>query len=412
MANIFFDFSGSPWYKVSNLVFHQNVICTTDNSKLEEYDPFYYYNNPIPSDIITDILGENLDKNQPTFIHTLFLSLDPSNLEQVKKWVLHFGLLNPFDNSEAVCPGEICIYEDFYETYMGSSWDLFENTFDENKKNNDYANENNLNPIFFLETISGYITDMQAIVSAMQYIKTGYGEVDESLFSLFDDFYFNEDRTMKSWERHAISSSAYWENVNNSIFHKQNAVDTTGWTKAPAEDEECICDYYFSPVNIDTMRKWKRIDNVLYCKDVPMLDFFETRELNIDGNLFNIKDCRLHDKRKNYVLSQLRNKNPLEVRHILDIVKYYFNFNSSMIHPIYDISENGLPSFRWKYDSLNGLILFLIFLDISANKSPNKCKAKNCSRYFIPTRKDAIYCSETCKNRARQQRHRAKSKIE
>lgn len=74
------------------------------------------------------------------------------------------------------------------------------------------------------------------------------------------------------------------------------------------------------------------------------------------------------------------------------------------------VFKNGTYSFSWNFSTLLSALYFMFSLDLVEDKIPVECQNTLCKRFFIPNKTGAIYCSDTCQNRAKQQRHRAKVK--
>lgn len=72
--------------------------------------------------------------------------------------------------------------------------------------------------------------------------------------------------------------------------------------------------------------------------------------------------------------------------------------------------ENNSYNLSWNFSNLISAMYFMLSLDLSANKVPLQCSNPLCKRFFIPNKTGALYCSDTCQNRAKQQRYRAKKK--
>lgn len=60
-------------------------------SRVGNYDPFYYYYHSVPEKVSVDVLGNT--KGYEHKIHTLFASVDVEDTERIVRLVQHFGLL-------------------------------------------------------------------------------------------------------------------------------------------------------------------------------------------------------------------------------------------------------------------------------------------------------------------------------
>ncbi len=70
-----------------------------------------------------------------------------------------------------------------------------------------------------------------------------------------------------------------------------------------------------------------------------------------------------------------------------------------------DEGKDGHPSLSWTSGPMISQFYFMLALDITNGKMPRKCMNIKCKKYFTPTRKSNLYCSETCKERAKQHRY-------
>jgi len=92
-----------------------------------------------------------------------------------------------------------------------------------------------------------------------------------------------------------------------------------------------------------------------------------------------------------------------------DILETIFDTHLKGIHP-YSSFDNQEMTIQWDFDTLLSALYFMLATDIAANRPPAICNNKLCGNIFTPTRDDHVYCDDICKNRAKQQRHRAKNK--
>ncbi len=80
-----------------------------------------------------------------------------------------------------------------------------------------------------------------------------------------------------------------------------------------------------------------------------------------------------------------------------------------------NISTTLIPSEKsyalsWEFKDLLPALYLMLAFDLSGDKHPTQCSNPLCQRYFTPAKTGALYCSDTCQNRAKQQRYRAKQK--
>ncbi|WP_027938715.1 CGNR zinc finger domain-containing protein [Anaeroarcus burkinensis] len=74
------------------------------------------------------------------------------------------------------------------------------------------------------------------------------------------------------------------------------------------------------------------------------------------------------------------------------------------------VFKNDNYQLVWDFYNLISAMYFMFTLDLASNKAPIQCQNALCKRFFIPRRPRALYCSDTCQNRAKQQRHRDREK--
>jgi len=335
----------ATWVKINKFELINNVICLSEKSVIEEYNPFYYYTNPIDQNIVNEILGDSLNRQQDFFIHNLLLSIDHTNTDQILKWIKHFGVLFPFadkDNSFTHDPNDLLS-------------ELPEEFFDEN----DNLLNPSLKPVAYLNEISEEIHLMQFTITAIKVADSNYAESESFIKSILIDDYFMD----------FLSDNGFFSILKGKISilpETDNVIDEQLRNEFDA-----------------------KIPNADFTKDVrPIISIIEKcRKTNSIQLAFNHLGNRLLD----------------------ELIEFIFSTKLHDISPLLK-SDNGKFTFKFINSSLAGLIYFFIALNTSANVLPRKCFLKSCHRYFIPTRDDAIYCSDTCKNRAKQQRHRAKAK--
>lgn len=77
--------------------------------------------------------------------------------------------------------------------------------------------------------------------------------------------------------------------------------------------------------------------------------------------------------------------------------------------PVYDARRKAWQ-FGWECNSLLGWIYLLTFLSLVEGKMFRRCLRDNCRKFFIPTRSNAKYCSDACRNAEQQARHQAKKR--
>ncbi|VBB08574.1 Hypothetical protein LUCI_3852 [Lucifera butyrica] len=77
-----------------------------------------------------------------------------------------------------------------------------------------------------------------------------------------------------------------------------------------------------------------------------------------------------------------------------------------------DKANGNQPSLAWTSGPMISQLYFMLALDITAGKMPRKCMNDKCHRYFTPARSSTRYCSDICKERAKQHRHYKKLKNE
>ncbi|MEW6229815.1 MAG: hypothetical protein AB1700_17270, partial [Bacillota bacterium] len=75
---------------------------------------------------------------------------------------------------------------------------------------------------------------------------------------------------------------------------------------------------------------------------------------------------------------------------------------------IYD-AEKKAWLFGWQCNSLLGWVYLLTFLDLVQGRTFRRCARRNCGRLFIPTRPNAMYCSDACRNAEHQACHRERN---
>jgi len=76
--------------------------------------------------------------------------------------------------------------------------------------------------------------------------------------------------------------------------------------------------------------------------------------------------------------------------------------------PIYDAQKKAWL-FGWQCNSLLGWVYLLTFLDLVQGRTFRRCARRNCGRLFIPTRPNAMYCSDACRNAEHQACHRERN---
>ncbi len=91
------NYEGSSWLKLRKYVLRDGMIVPVLSQGrsywIEDsttYYPFTYHTSPVPSRLLTKILGENRESAKPVYLHTLFASLNQQ--DEVLRWINHFGL--------------------------------------------------------------------------------------------------------------------------------------------------------------------------------------------------------------------------------------------------------------------------------------------------------------------------------
>lgn len=77
-----------------------------------------------------------------------------------------------------------------------------------------------------------------------------------------------------------------------------------------------------------------------------------------------------------------------------------------------DKANGNQPSLAWTSGPMISQLYFMLALDITAGKMPRQCMNDKCHRYFTPARSSTRYCSDICKERAKQHRHYKRLKNE
>lgn len=70
------------------------------------------------------------------------------------------------------------------------------------------------------------------------------------------------------------------------------------------------------------------------------------------------------------------------------------------------------PAWNWSVPNLISAMYFMLFMDLTTKGPPLKCANPGCNQFFFPVnaKKDTIYCSHTCYNRAHQRNNKARKK--
>lgn len=294
----------STWVSIQNAVIQNDTIGFIDTPKAKLYDPFDYYYNPVPEEIISDILGTRNNLQNIT-LYTLFASLDPLNDEQILKWVYHFGIPIEF------------------------------NPYPPNNPNSKLFEKNEL-------------------LSGENFLYCDDGDEDQ---------YSNNYRQL-----------AYRFRIKNEIYSFKFV------TKVISEQKKGNIPH-FSSNDSNTFTRTKSFLKTLH----------QSQELLLWGK----RHLRM-------LTSELLISSDGDISYILD--EYLKNIYPSLVF------KNGAFSFSWNFSTLLSALYFMLALDLVENKIPIECQNPLCRRFFIPNKTGAIYCSDTCQNRAKQQRHRAKVK--
>lgn len=81
----------SNWYKASDYQLDAGMLISpAKNASIEYYDPFSFYENDIPDEIVSGIFGDVFSTKFK--LHTAFASLDYNNKEMLLNWVRAFGV--------------------------------------------------------------------------------------------------------------------------------------------------------------------------------------------------------------------------------------------------------------------------------------------------------------------------------
>lgn len=151
---------------------------------------------------------------------------------------------------------------------------------------------------------------------------------------------------------------------------------------------------------------WNLKEFVFECsKDTNFLEFLCSENFFL---LFENKKDKYFMRPASEVLNEIYQSYDND---LLDkMIESLFSYKLHKIIPKIKITD-GNARLEITNTSLLGLLYYFLALDVSDPFAPRKCAAKGCSRHFTPTREGTLYCSDTCKNRAKQQRHRDKLKI-
>ncbi len=76
------------------------------------------------------------------------------------------------------------------------------------------------------------------------------------------------------------------------------------------------------------------------------------------------------------------------------------------VSPALEPAEDGGFRQRWLASTLLGAFAMMVLLDLTEQRRLLQCEA--CGRLFVTKSYQAIYCSDTCRNRVQKQRHRAR----
>lgn len=107
---------------------------------------------------------------------------------------------------------------------------------------------------------------------------------------------------------------------------------------------------------------------------------------------------------------ELYSSSSLSYQYVNALFQYYLSNICPCIN-WNDEENNGQPSLSWTSGPMLSQLYFMLALDITAGKMPRKCMNLKCQRYFTPARNSTLYCSDTCKERAKQHRHYKRSKM-
>ena len=261
-----------------------------------KYNPFDYYHNPVPDNVVSDILGKR-ENPQPVTLYTLFASLDPRNHEQLLKWIYHFGVprfMYQHPQVAGECDDSFPLVDDLTNVAKAQAYarDVFVD----------------LAPLAFIQDdIEAFATIIQ--LSTFQYRSIQFGSADHPV-------------------KRSLLRGPYYPNP-----------------------------YGIQPESQDQVKINAGID--------AMLD------------------------NENMVI--------------------YFNRFLEGVHPV--LRHDGEYTLTWNFPSLLSAMYFMLALDLKDNITPTQCSNHLCGRYFVAKRKRALYCSDTCQNRAKQQRHREKKAL-
>jgi hypothetical protein len=115
------------------------------------------------------------------------------------------------------------------------------------------------------------------------------------------------------------------------------------------------------------------------------------------------------------ISSPIRSRDQMSKVSSLDVIDYanellcdVFNFfpvnlryAAGMAHDMPEMEPSGIRP----------ALYYMLRLDYLYQRQIKLCARPNCGGYFVPDRKDRIYCSGSCSNSAKQRRHTARSKL-
>lgn len=79
------------------------------------------------------------------------------------------------------------------------------------------------------------------------------------------------------------------------------------------------------------------------------------------------------------------------------------------VRPVLQRDTDGSPALGWESPSLLASFAMMFLLDVANAKTVRQCAA-DCPVVFVADAYQALYCSETCQNRAQKQRYRERAK--
>lgn len=336
------------WYRNKNIILYKGIICLTDTGDYETYEPQKYINGFVPSDIVNDILGEKTLSQQPFNLITLLLSLDIKNDEQILRWIKYFGFLNNNSYITMITTDDAEDIETLRESEYNDLVDYAPELFNDDG----YTMNSKILPLVSIKDIKEEIYILQLLSELFNAVLNN--DSNDS------DIYFNK----------ILNSQTMLFNygLNDYIHYKY-------YPKYPVNGYEIINSWDIDKIKNLSVKEFRDL-----CKSISVC-----RSKNLLRMFFKEYGSKL----------------------FVETVQFIMKSKLNFVIPSFEF-ENNKFSFVYNYSTLKDSLYYLLAMYSSEGIAIQKCRSKTCNNYFIQSRFNQIYCSDVCKNRAKQQRFRNK----